>query len=148
VDIVEEYRKTELRLRLLLFGDGADIPPIVKGEIPRQRVLNEIKHLRTAFDALLEKEHVSRDEVVEAARALESELSKVASLRAEVQAASGPPRLVTPAEAAEVLGLSTSSVYRAVRKGSLRPATPAGEPMRLSHADVLRYRETAHIATA
>jgi len=146
VDLAEGYRKAELRLRLLLFGDGADLPPLVKGEIPRQRVLNEIRHLRTAFQELLEREHVSRDEIAAAARALERDLSTIASLRAEVRAASVPPALLTVAEAAEILGTSTSSVYRALKRGSLEAATQAGQPTRISQAEVLRYRESVRMA--
>ncbi len=62
-EIVETYRRAELRLRLLLLGDGSDVPPLVKGETPRQRVSSEIKHLRAAFDALLQTELESHTEL-------------------------------------------------------------------------------------
>jgi len=138
-DVVEDFRKADLRLRLLLFGDGAVTPPLVKGEVPRQRVTSEIKHLRAAFDRLAERERASRSEVADAARALESELTQRAARQAaaEERKAERAP-LVTPAEAAKVLGISSSSVYRAIRSGTLEAATPVGAPVRVSSAEVLR----------
>jgi len=114
-DVVEDFRKADLRLRLLLFGDGAVTPPLVKGEVPRQRVTSEIKHLRAAFDRLVERERASRSEVADAARALESELTQRATLQAAAARAERAP-LVTPVEA----------------------ATPVGVPVRVSSAEVLR----------
>ena len=136
-DVVEDFRKADLRLRLLLFGDGAVTPPLVKGEVPRQRVTSEIKHLRAAFDRLVERERASRSEVADAARALESELTQRATLQAAAARAERAP-LVTPVEAAKVLGMSSSSVYRAIRNGTLEAATPVGVPVRVSSAEVLR----------
>jgi excisionase family DNA binding protein len=137
-DIVEAFRKTELRLRLLLFGDGALTPPLVKGELQRQRVTSEMKHLRAAFDRLVERERASRSEVADAARALESELTERAARHAEAQHEAEPSPLVTPAEAAKVLGMSSSAVYRAIRNGTIEAATPVGAPIRVSSAEVLR----------
>ena len=136
-DVVEDFRKADLRLRLLLFGDGAVTPPLVKGEVPRQRVTSEIKHLRAAFDRLAERERASRSEVADAARALESELTQRATLQAAAARAERA-LLVTPVEAAKVLGMSSSSVYRAIRNGTLEAATPVGVPVRVSSAEVLR----------
>jgi excisionase family DNA binding protein len=137
-DVVEDFRKADLRLRLLLFGDGAVTPPLVKGEVPRQRVTSEIKHLRAAFDRLVERERASRSEVADAARALESELTQRAAVQAAAERKAERPPLVTPAEAAKVLGMSSSSVYRAIRNGTLEAATPVGVPVRVSSAEVLR----------
>ena len=137
-DVVEDFRKADLRLRLLLFGDGAVTPPLVKGEVPRQRVTSEIKHLRAAFDRLVERERASRSEVADAARALESELTQRAAVQAAAERKAERPPLVTPAEAAKVLGMSSSSVYRAIRNGTLEAATPVGAPVRVSSAEVLR----------
>jgi len=122
----------------LLFGDGAVTPPLVKGEVPRQRVTSEIKHLRAAFDRLVERERASRSEVADAARALESELTQRAAVQAAAERKAERPPLVTPAEAAKVLGMSSSSVYRAIRNGTLEAATPVGVPVRVSSAEVLR----------
>ena len=137
-DVVEDFRKADLRLRLLLFGDGAVTPPLVKGEVPRQRVTSEIKHLRAAFDRLVERERASRSEVADAARALESELTQRAAVQAAAERKAERPPLVTPAEAAKVLGMSSSSVYRPIRNGTLEAATPVGVPVRVSSAEVLR----------
>jgi excisionase family DNA binding protein len=100
-------------------------------------VTSEIKHLRAAFDRLVERERASRSEVADAARALESELTQRATLQAAAARAEGAP-LVTPVEAAKVLGMSSSSVYRAIRNGTLEAATPVGVPVRVSSAEVLR----------
>lgn len=123
---------------MLLLGDGALTPPLVKGEVPRQRVATELKHLRAAFDELLERERASRSEVADAARALESELTERAARHAEAQREAERSPLVTPAEAAKVLGMSSSAVYRAIRNGTIEVATPVGEPIRVSSGEVLR----------
>jgi excisionase family DNA binding protein len=145
-EIADAYRKAELRLRLLLLGDGADTPPLVKGEVPRQRVTTEIKHLRNAFDALLEQEHLSRAEVAEAAIALENELASIASLRAEAQRASETSSLMTAAEAAAMLGVSPSSLYRAIRRGDIattRRTGTAGGVIRIPRAEILRLLDSS-----
>jgi predicted DNA-binding transcriptional regulator AlpA len=136
-DIAEAYRKSELRLRLLLLGD-ADTPPLVKGDMPRQRVTSEIKHLRAAFDQLLEAERRSRAEIAEAAKALNSELAERASSRAEAQRASEASPLMRPAEAAKLLGMSTASLYRAINRGEIRRATPEGTPIKVASTEILR----------
>jgi excisionase family DNA binding protein len=101
-------------------------------------VTNEIKHLRVAFDQLLEVERTSRGGIANAAKALERELSERAALQAEAQREATPAPLVTPAEAATVLGMSSSSVYRAIRRGDIESASPPGAPLRVSTAEVLR----------
>ena len=123
---------------MLLFGDGALTPPLVKGELQRQRVTSEMKHLRAAFDRLVERERASRSEVADAVRALESELTERAARHAEAQREAEPSPLVTPTEAAKVLGMSSSAVYRAIRNGTIEAATPVGAPIRVSSAEVLR----------
>ena len=123
---------------MLLFGDGALTPPLVKGELQRQRVTSEMKHLRAAFDRLVERERASRGEVADAARALESELTERAARHAEARRESERSPLVTPVEAARVLGMSSSALYRAIRNGTIEAATPVGAPIRVSSAEVLR----------
>jgi excisionase family DNA binding protein len=125
-DVLEAYRRADLRLRLLLLGDGADIPPLVRGEESRQRVTNEIRHLRDAFEALLESESEARTGIAEAASTLENELRTVASLRAGAHRSDATPTLVTPAEAADLLGVSSSSIYRAFRRGDIDAVRPTG----------------------
>jgi hypothetical protein len=140
-DIDEAFRKAEFRLRLLLFGDGALTPPLLRGELPRQRVTNEVKHLRAAFDELLELERTSRGEVADAAKALERELTERATAQAEAQRATQRAPLFTPAETGRVLGMSSSSVYRAIRQGTITAATPPGAPIRVASTEVLRLLE-------
>ena len=125
-DVAEAYRRADLRLRLLLLGDGADIPPLVRGEESRQRVTNEIRHLRDAFEAILESESEARADVAEAASTLEKELRTVASLRAGSHRSDATPSLVTPAEAADLLGVSPSSIYRAIGRGDIDAVRPTG----------------------
>jgi excisionase family DNA binding protein len=132
---------------LLLFGDGALTPPLLRGELPRQRVTNEVKHLRAAFDELLEVERTSRSEVADAAKALERELTERATAQAEAQRATQRAPLFTPAETARVLGMSSSAVYRAIRQGTITAATPPGAPIRVASTEVLRVLEARHAPT-
>ena len=143
-DVAEAYRKADLRLRLLLFGDGSDTPPLVRGESPRQRVTNEIRHLRDAFDALLESESEARMEIAEAASTMEKELRTIASLRAGTDRKHATPKLVTPAEAAALLGVSPSSIYRAIRRGDIDAVRPVGTkhgPIRIPERELHRLLE-------
>ena len=135
---------------MLLFGDGALTPPLVKGELQRQRVTSELKHLRAAFDRLVERERASRGEIADAARALETELAERAARQAKAQREAERSPLVTPAEAAKLLGISSSSVYRAIRNGTIEAATPVGAPIRVSSAEVLRLlaERRVQVATA
>jgi excisionase family DNA binding protein len=144
-DVAEAYRKADLRLRLLLFGDGSDTPPLVRGEAPRQRVTNEIRHLRDAFDALLESESEARMEIAKAASALEKELRTIASLRAGTDRKHATPKFVTPAEAAALLGVSQSSIYRAVRRGDIGAVRPTGTkqgPIRIPERELHRLLDS------
>ena len=144
-DVAEAYRKADLRLRLLLFGDGSDTPPLVRGESPRQRVTNEIRHLRDAFDALLESEREARMEIAEAASALEKELRTIASFRAGTDSKDTSPKLLTPAEAAALLGVSPSSIYRAVRRGDIDALRPTGTkrgPIRIPERELHRLLDS------
>jgi excisionase family DNA binding protein len=144
-DVAETYRKADLRLRLLLLGDGADIPPLVRGEASRQRVTSEIRHLRDAFEELLESESEARTGIAEAASTLEKELRTVASLRAGTRQKYATPTLVTPAEAADLLGVSPSSIYRAIRRGDIDAVRPTGTkrgPIRIPESELHRLLET------
>ncbi len=141
-ELAEAYRKADLRLRLLLFGDGSDTPPLVRGEAPRQRVTNEIRHLRDAFDALLESESEAHAETAAAASTLEQELLQIASLR--VGTGHSAPTFVTPAEAAALLGVSPSSIYRAIRRGDIdavRSTGPKRGPIRIPESELRRLLE-------
>jgi excisionase family DNA binding protein len=150
-DFAEAYRKADLRLRLLLFGDGTDIPPLVRGEASRQRVTNEIRHLRDAFEAMLETENEARTEIAEAASTLEEELRKIASLRAGTERDDATPTFVTPAEAAELLRMSPSSIYRAIRRGDIDAVRPTGAkrgPIRIPETEVHRLLESDGLSGA
>jgi excisionase family DNA binding protein len=120
-DAIEAQRKVVLRLRLLLLGDGSETPGLVRGEDSRVRVSAELRHLRDASDALLEGDE-RRAEAESRVAHLEEELLRIASLvsRAQQEEPTATPALLTPAECARVLGVSVSSIYRAVRNGKIR----------------------------
>jgi excisionase family DNA binding protein len=133
----ETYRRAELRLRMLLFGDEADTPGVIRGgEEVRLRVRSEIRRMRHAFDDLASaQEEASAAKL--AAVDLAEELQRAASTRAQ-----GPdPALLKPAEAASALGVSVSSIYRAVRSGELRAVRLPGRKrggMRIPASEVDR----------
>jgi excisionase family DNA binding protein len=120
----ETYRKADLRIRQLLFGDGTATAGLVRGEEFRIRVTAELRRMRDAFNAVVLEGERGRAETGESRLAdLEEELVRIASFRSRVQQiwpdADVPP-LVTPAEAAQVVGMSVGSIYRAVREGQIR----------------------------
>ena len=123
-DSVETYRKVDLRLRLLLLGDGIDMPGLVRGEESRLRVTAELRHMREAFNAAaVEREEGGRAEKAEARVAdLEEELRGIASFKSRTQQllTDATPALLTPAESAQALRVSVGSIYRAVRDGEIR----------------------------
>ena len=141
----ETYRKADLRVRLLLFGDGVDTVGQLKGEMQRGQVAAELRRMRSAFREALESgerqdESGERQEkdIGSSAASLQADLQDIASFRSRA----GVPALVTPAEAADALKMSVSSIYRAVRNGEVRAVRltanrgairiPASELRRLS----------------
>ena len=112
-ETAETYRKADLRLRLLLLGDGTDTPGQVRGDQYRQLVTAELRRMRTAFDAA---------QVEPRAAGLDEELQRLASPRARPEHtwADAIPTLLTPAEAAQALRMSVRSVYRAISEGDIR----------------------------
>jgi excisionase family DNA binding protein len=125
VDAREAFRATELRLRLLLLGDGSETPGFVKGEDPRRQIAAELRHLRQAFDALGEEASRAMTATAQVAD-LERELLRVAARRATAPQPSPEPVLLTPAECAQTLHVSVATVYRAVRRGEIRAVKPTG----------------------
>ena len=120
---VETYRKADLRLRQLLFGDGVATTGLVRGEEFRLQVTAELRRMRDALNAVVLE---GRAETVGARVAdLEEELQRIASFRSRTQQMwpdAEIPALVTPAEAAQALRMSVGSIYRAVRDGEIRAA--------------------------
>jgi excisionase family DNA binding protein len=119
----EMYRTADRQLRLLLLGDGVDAPGLVKGEDFRGRVIADLRRMRDAFDrALSESEPLPAERVAPRSADLEEELRRIAA-RSRTQQW---PDAVTPAEAAQALRVSVSSIYRAVRKGEIRATRVTG----------------------
>lgn len=119
------YRTADRQLRLLLLGDGVDTAGLVKGEEFRGRVIADLRHMRHAFDAALsESEAFPAERVAPHSSDLEEELRRIASARSRTQQW---PDAVTPAEAAQALRVSVSSIYRAVRKGEIRATRVTGK---------------------
>jgi excisionase family DNA binding protein len=132
----ESYRRADLRLRILLFGDESDSPGVIRGEEARLRARAELRRMRQAVDEL-----VSAEAEVTAAKPLAvdlaEELRRVASARAE----GDDSALLRPAEAALALGVSVSTIYRAVRVGDMRAVRLAGKQrggMRIPASEVDR----------
>jgi hypothetical protein len=119
----ESYRRADLRIRQLLLGDGMATTGLVKGEEFRLRVISELRRMRDAFNAaVLESEEHRADTEQSRDAELEEELLRIASFRSRVQQIwpdAEVPALVTPAEAAQVVGMSVGSIYRAVRAGQI-----------------------------
>jgi excisionase family DNA binding protein len=119
----ETYRRADARLRLLLLGNGVDVPGRVKGDEFRQQVTTELRRMRTAMDAAVLESEERREEKVEArVIGLDEELQRIASFGSHTQhlESDALPALLTPAEAAEALRMSVSWIYRAVRDGEIR----------------------------
>ena len=90
----------------------------------RQRVITNLRHMRDAFNAaVLDGEHVAVGKAQTRVAELEVELRRIASARSRTQdqtlSESETSALVTPAEAAQILRVSKSSIYRAVRNGEI-----------------------------
>lgn len=125
VDTREAFRTTELRLRLLLLGDGSETPGYVKGEEPRRRIGAELRHLREAFDALGDEASRAMTATAQVAD-LERELLHAAERAAATPQPSPEDELLTVAECAQALRVSVATVYRAVRRGEIRAVKPTG----------------------
>jgi excisionase family DNA binding protein len=129
----ESYRRAELRLRMLLFGDESSPGVLRGGEDARDRVRAELRRMRQAVGDLASAQE-DAEATKPAAVDLAEELHRAASAKAE-----GP--LLRPAEAARALGVSVSSIYRAVRTGDVRAVQLAGKKrggMRIPASEVDR----------
>jgi len=139
VELVDEYRKSELRLRLLLMGDGSESPGLVKGDEHRQSVGREIRRLRETFEALVEDR-----EAAGTPHGLDDELRMIASFRAHGDAVEDDTTLLTPYAVAVLLRVSPSTVYRAIQRGQIQaersPDTPRGK-LRIAASEVQKWVE-------
>ena len=122
---------------MLLFGDESESPGVIRGgEEARLRVRAELRHMRQAVDDLVSAEAEVTDAKPPAVD-LAEELRRVASSRAE----GDDSALLRPAEAALALGVSVSTIYRAVRVGDMRAIQLAGKKrggMRIPASEVDR----------
>lgn len=119
---IEEYRRAELRLRLLLLGDGMDSAGLVKGEESRGHVTTQLRHMREAISSALEAERGGPSADTGEASLEEALRRRVsaASASAQVGEPDAIPSLLTPAESAQALGVSVGSIYKAIRDGEIR----------------------------
>jgi excisionase family DNA binding protein len=143
VDAREAFRSTELRLRLLLLGDGSETPGYVKGEDPRRRIGAELRHLRDAFNALGDEASRATTATVQVVD-LERELLRVAAERTAPPEPSPDPELLTPSECAAALRVSVATVYRAVKRGEILAVKPTGRKggaLRIAASEVERLLE-------
>jgi excisionase family DNA binding protein len=127
----ESYRRADLRLRTLLFGDESSTPGVIRGgEEARLRVRAELRRMRQAVDELAAAQERTGPDLAE-------ELRRLASARSLAH----DPALLTPAEAARALGVSVSTIYRAVRVGDVGAVRLAGKKrggMRIPASEVDR----------
>jgi|SRR6476660_8675393 excisionase family DNA binding protein len=142
---LETYRQAEQQLRLLLLGDGIDAVGQVKGEEQRRRVTAQLRRMRSAVDALLERDDLPA--AGSSSLTLEEDLQRMAASRSQTQDTAAASTFVTPAEASEELRMSVSSIYRAVRAGQIRAVRltergalriPRSELVRLSEGSMAR----------
>ncbi len=125
---------------MLLLGDGVETVGIARNDEQRARVTADLRHMRAAFEALLaERQNAGRAEDAEARVAqLEDDLLRIATELAE---APPPEVFLAPADAARELGMSTSSLYRAVRRGEVSVLRAMGGPMRVPSSEVRRLAD-------
>lgn len=138
-DLAEAFRRAEQRLRRVLLGDGMTVPGVVKGEEARAQVTTTLRQMREMFTQAL-ADRAGHDTPAEMrSPQLQEELRHRAT-----QAASpgqiGEDRLLTPAEAAEQLGVSVSSVYRAIRSGQIEGVRLRGGTLRVPVSELGRMR--------
>jgi excisionase family DNA binding protein len=136
----ESHRRAELRLRTLLFGDEGSPGVIRGGEEARLRVRAELRRMRQAMDDLASAQEEASAPEPPAVDLAEELRRAAASARAEGH----DPELLRPAEAARALGVSVSSIYRAVRIGDVRAVRLAGKKrggMRILTSEVRRLAD-------
>src|SRR5262245_48027564 len=129
VEIAETFRRAELRLRLVLLGDGVSEPGAVKGEEARLRVTSTLRQMREAFA-----------QAVEEARRSSSTEQPTAELREPT-----PDPLLTPSEVADEVGVSVDAVYRAVKRNeiaALRHGNTRRGAIRIPASEARRLRRS------
>lgn len=151
-DVVEAYRSAELRLRSLLLGDGVVTVGLARHDDQRTRAIASLRHMRDAFEALVaERREIELEDAARAEEAssrsarleeadariaqLEDDLLRLAAERAQARP---PEELLTAAEAARKLGLSTSTLYRSVRRGEIAAVRRAGAPIGVPASEIRR----------
>jgi excisionase family DNA binding protein len=140
----EAHRRALLRLRVLLLGES-ETPGLVRGEDARLRVNAELRHLRDSFDAALLELDTDRAEKLEhSAASLEADLLRGARASLTERRQSGPPPDLTPAECAEALGVSLSTVYRAISSGKIRATRETGTRRRVLRIPASEIERLTH----
>ena len=129
LEIAEAFRRADLRLRLMLLGDGMSEPGAVKGEEARQRVTSALRQMREAFAQAIEQ--AQRPPATEEPMREETEPT--------------PDPLLTPSEVADEVGVSVDAVYRAVKRNeiaALRHGNARRGAIRIPASEARRLRRS------
>jgi excisionase family DNA binding protein len=141
-DVAKSYRTAELRLRSLLLGDGTETVGLARRDEDRTRVIANLRRMRDAFNALATHAEDAAEVEQAGARIAQfmEDLLRAATERAHPPASDDQ---LSAAEAAQQLGMSTSTLYRAVRRGHVAAVRSVGEPMRIPASEVRRLAGSA-----
>ena len=142
-DLAEAYRRADQGLRRMLLGDGMLEVGLVKGEEARARVTAALRQLRELF---LQARGEAREPSTQSEAGtveLEQELHAVARSAASSDVrgrTDDRDRLLTPSEAAEELGISVSSVYRAIKSERITAVRSTDRTLRIPAGELERIR--------
>ena len=142
-DLADAYRRADQRLRRMLLGDGMLEVGLVKGEEARARVTATLRQLRELFLQALGEAGEPSSRTEAGSVRLEQELHALATSAASSDGRTRADRLITPAEAAEELGISVSSVYRAIRSGRITAVRSTSRTLRIPAGELERIRSPA-----
>ena len=142
-DPAEAYRRADQRLRRLLLGDGMLEVGLVKGEEARAHVTATLRQLRELFlhahGEAREPSTQSGAGTVELGQELHALARSAAS--SDVRGRTHDrDRLLTPSEAAEELGISVSSVYRAIKSERITAVRSTDRTLRIPAGELERIR--------
>lgn len=141
-DLAESFRRTEQRLRRLLLGDGMIEPGVVKGEEARAQVTAGLRQLRDTFMRSLAANGPAEPTAARAPVLPDDLRDRAAHAGDRKNVHIGAEILLTPAEAAGELGVSASSVYRAIKSGRIDAVRLRDGTLRIPASELDRSRAT------